>query len=279
MIIDSHTHVGDMLNFHMPEKVLLESMNKYKIAFSLCSNIKGTEVDHKQNLIDKEKQISQYDINTQMINFAKENKNRIGVMLWIKPLTECCDETFEKLVKENRDVVYGIKVHPYHSKVAFNSEKTEEYFKLASKYGLTVVTHTANDYESSPQLVYEMAKKYSDINFVMYHMGLGTDNCEAIDFISTLPNLYGDTAWVKSEKVVYAIKKCGSHKILFGTDSPINGIDTYNSEYYNPCYHELQKLLTEEEYSNLMYKNAIDLFGLDVQNINSQMNNPWPCEH
>ncbi len=264
MIIDSHTHIGEILNFSMPENMLLKSMDKYGIDFSICSNILGTESDHNQILIDKEKQVSQLDVNTQMIRFAKENKSKIGAMLWIKPFTECCDKNFENLIKENRDVIYGIKVHPYHSKEAFNSLKTQEYFKLASKYGITVVTHTANDYESSPKLVYEMAKKYSDVNFVMYHMGLGTDNYEAIDLISTLPNLYGDTAWVKVEKVIHAIKKCGSQKILFGTDNPIDGIDTYNNdEFYNPYFLELPKLLTASEYENLMYKNAISLFGIN----------------
>ncbi|EIX5997604.1 amidohydrolase family protein, partial [Escherichia coli] len=117
-----------------------------------------------------------------------------------------------------RDIIYGIKVHPYHSKMAFNSDKVQEYIRLAQKYDLPVVSHTSNDYESSPQLVYEMALKYPNVNFVMCHMGLATDNQEAIELIAKLPNLYGDTAWVRADMVYQSIKICGSDKILFGTD-------------------------------------------------------------
>ena len=69
-----------------------------------------------------------------------------------------------------------------------------------------MVTHTANDEESSPRVCYEVALKYPDVNFVMFHMGLATDNLEAIELISRLPNLYGDTSWVKPEMVLEAIR-------------------------------------------------------------------------
>lgn len=266
MIIDSHSHIGEFVKIVMPEKVLLDSMEKYNIRYTLCSNGSGVEVDHDQNLIPKNQQIKQFDVNERMLRFSRKNKDKIGAILWAKPLTEHCDEDFERQIKENLDIVHGIKVHPYHSKEAFNSEKTQQYFKLADKYNLTVVTHTANDYESSPELVYEMAKKYTSVNFVMYHMGLATDNQKAIELISKLPNLYGDTAWVKWEACLQAIQQCGSHKILFGTDNPINGLDTYNDDvFYNPYFHELPQQLKKNEYDDLMYKNAIKLFGLKIK--------------
>lgn len=51
-----------------------------------------------------------------------------------------------------------------------------------------------------------MALKYPNVNFVMCHMGLATDNQEAIELIAKLPNLYGDTAWVRADMVYQAIK-------------------------------------------------------------------------
>ncbi len=263
MIIDVHTHIGDFLNIKMSEEVFLESLNKYNIDFALCSCVTAAEVDHKQVLIPMNEQVSQQDSNERMLKLVREYPNKTGAFLWIKPKTESCDQAFEEMIIKNRDIIYGIKVHPFHSKTAFNSEKVQDYIRLAEKYNLPVVTHTASDYESSPRLVYEMAKKYPSVNFVMFHMGLGTDNKEAIEFISKLPNLYGDTAWVKADVAIEAIKKCGSHKILFGTDNPIDGLDTYDNDmFYVNYFIELKKQLTTEEYENLMYKNAVQLFGL-----------------
>jgi predicted TIM-barrel fold metal-dependent hydrolase len=91
-------------------------------------------------------------------------------------------------------------------------------------------------------------------------MGLVTDNLEAIELISKLPNLYGDTTWVKPENVLLAIEKCGTDKILFGTDNPIDGIDTLGKPNYQEIINNFKTILSETEYENLMYKNAQKVF-------------------
>lgn len=263
MLIDAHAHIGKFVQISMPQDMLVAAMDKYHIDFSLFSNGSGVEVDHDQNPIPPDLQQSQLSINLEAIEFARKHPGRLGVLLWAKPSTENCDERFEKLLNDNLDIIHGIKVHPYHSKVCFSSPKVEAYVKLAQRYGIPVVTHTANDDDSSPQAVYRVALKYPDVNFVMCHMGLATDNLEAIDLISRLPNLYGDTAWVKMENCLTAIDKCGIDKILFGTDNPINGLETYDDdEFYTPYFTKLKTMLTTSEYEQLMYKNAVRLFKL-----------------
>ena len=54
MVIDSHVHIGKIDKFNMPESMVIESMKKYNIDFSLVSNIEGIEVDCEQNIIDRE---------------------------------------------------------------------------------------------------------------------------------------------------------------------------------------------------------------------------------
>lgn len=249
----------------MPEDVFMNSLDKYGIDFALCSCGSAVEVDHDQNPIPDEEQVSQHDNNARMLRLVRQHSDRIGAFMWIKPRLEYCDHDFEDTIVNNRDIIYGIKVHPYHSKIAFNSDKVQAYIRLAEKYNLPVVTHTSNDYESSPQLVYEMALKYPNVNFVMCHMGLATNNQEAIELIAKLPNLYGDTAWVRADIVYQAIKVCGSDKILFGTDNPINGLDTYNDDdFYNQYFTELRSQLTQSEYEHLMFANAKKLFKLKI---------------
>lgn len=269
MVIDSHVHIGKIDKFNMPESMVIESMKKYNIDFSLVSNIEGIEVDCEQNIITKEYAYTQNEANRKTIDFAKANKDKIGALLWAKPRNEGCTEGFEKMIIENKDVVYGIKIHPYHSDIPFDSEEVEEYIKLADKYNLPILTHTAADENSHCKKVYMMAEKYKNVNFIMGHMGLETDNKEAIELIEKLPNLYGDTAWVDPKHVIEMIRKCGSDKILFGTDNPIDGIDTYAHPTVCSIYlsNIFKQELSKVDYENIMFRNAIKLFNLRIMDI------------
>lgn len=264
MIIDSHVHIGSVLKFNMPKEMVLESMKKYNIDYSLISNIECAEFDFKQIKLDSKYTHTQIEANTKAIKFAKDNIKKIGVLLWAKPATEGCTKEFEELLINNRHVIYGIKIHPFHSKISFDSNEVQEYIKLAEKYELPVLTHTANDENSYCQKVYNMAKKYPKVNFIMGHMGLCTDNKEAIELIQKSPNLYGDTAWVQPEHSINMIKKYGSEKLLFGTDNPIDGLDTYAHPTICSIYlsDEFKNSISKEDYDNVMFKNAIKLFNL-----------------
>ena len=98
----------------------------------------------------------------------------------------------------------------------------------------------------------------------MVHLGLGTDNQEAIELVASLSNLYGDTTWVAPEKTLQAIRVCGEDKIMFGSDSPIAGPDTYGAlDFYMYYFHEMKADLSRQAYDKLMFRNAIRLFKLD----------------
>lgn len=265
MVIDTHTHIGKMLNFDMPITMLLESMEKYRIDFSLLSNVEGTEGDHNCIRLPEKDQKGQLEINMAAIECVKKYPHKLGACLWIKALSEGCSEEFEQMVIDNRSYIYAIKVHPFHGLIPFNSPQVEEYVKLAQKYQLPVVTHTATDDNSSPKGVYEMALKYPKVNFVMVHLGLGSDNSLATDLIKELPNLYGDTTWVLPEKAMKFLDICGADKLLFGSDNPIDGVDTYaHKDFYKWYLNDFEKLVSKEVFDKVMYKNAMDLFGIKL---------------
>lgn len=271
MIIDTHAHIGifksDEKIVDMSEEIVLKAMELYNIDFALVST---ATVEYDCNLIPipPEKQVGQEESFLRSIAFARAHMDKIGIFPWIKPATESADERFEEILKNNLDIVYGIKVHPFHSKTAFDSEKVEQYIKLAQKYNLPVVSHTAEFDEASPIRVYNMAKKYPDVNFVMVHMGLGTDNQEAISVLGKLPNLYGDTTWVPLSSTIQIVEKYGSKKLLFGSDSPIDGLHTYRQNMagepslYQQYFHELEDKIGTAAYEDIMYKNAMRVFGI-----------------
>lgn len=268
MIIDTHVHVGgEKVGFTMTEEMVLTAMEKYGIHYALVSNGDAVEVDHEQRPIPMEYQVSQEDALRRVIAFARKHPSKIGVGVWVKPATECVTEELEQLIRENQDIIYAIKLHPFHSNVAPNSPAVIPYLELAKKYQLAVISHTGGCEAAEPVYLYEAAKLYPTVPFVMVHMGLGSDNKQALALLGELDNLYGDTTWVPMATTIEAIKRYGNHKMMFGSDMPIDGVDTYlhnpkgERSLYQDYFNVLPDLIGKEAYQALMWENAKQVFG------------------
>ncbi|MBQ7504979.1 MAG: amidohydrolase family protein [Ruminococcus sp.] len=270
MIIDTHVHIGHMIGFNMREADVLYSMEKYNIDFSLVSNIECAEFNKNGKKIPRILQKSQNRVFRNTLDFARRYPDKIGVLVWVKLFSEKPDEEFENLIKNNRDIIYGLKFHPFHSLVAPDDERAEPYYEIAEKYNLAVVSHTGGCEEARSIHLYNAALKHPNINFVMVHMDLGTDNREALDLLAKLSNLYGDTSWVPLKTTLEAVKRYGSEKTLFGSDNPIDGKDTYQynkwgeRSLYQEYFNEFKKLVSQEDYDNIMCKNAEKIFGIKI---------------
>lgn len=272
MRIDTHVHIGgEKVGFSMTEEMVLAAMEKYRIDYALVSNGDAVEVSHEQKLIPSELQISQEDALRRVLAFAKKHPEKIGVAVWVKPLTEQVTTELEQLISDNLNFIHAIKLHPFHSHISPMDEKVTPYLEMAQKYGLAVVSHTGGCEEAEPQHVYEAAIKYPEIPFVMVHMGLGSDNKEALELLGKAENLYGDTTWVPMQTTIEAIRRYGSKKLMFGSDMPIDGVNTYlcnpkgERSIYQDYFHVLQSVIDAESYADLMYRNAKHVFRLKIE--------------
>lgn len=269
MIIDTHVHIGEML-FYLTEEDVIYSMDKYHIDYSIVSSINASEFDHQLRPIPPKFQHSQVQCLNDVVRFAKKYPGRIGAAAWVKPYGEKADYELYKAINDNRKYIKAIKFHPYHSNEPFDSDKVVPFIELAEHYGLPVVVHTGGSDAASCIRVYNMAKRFPKTNFVMVHMGLGTDNEEAIELVCKLPNLYGDTTWVPVKSTFKLIQKAGIGKVVFGSDNPIDGKDTYlhnrvgDRSLYQEYFHEMKAILSPEDYDRLMYKNAAELFNISI---------------
>jgi predicted TIM-barrel fold metal-dependent hydrolase len=81
-------------------------------------------------------------------------------------------------------------------------------------------------------------------------------------------NLYADTAWVPIQTTLEIIRRYDSHRIIFGSDNPIDGADTYwvspsgEPSLYRQYFGDLKNMLSGEDYENLMDKTARRIFGI-----------------
>ena len=100
----------------------------------------------------------------------------------------------------------------------------------------------------------------------MAHMGLGTDNSEALELLGKADNLYGDTTWVPMSTTIKPLRCMEANEYSFGSDMPIDGVDTYlhnpkgERSLYQDYFYELPKLISNDAYEDLMYKNAMEIF-------------------
>ena len=269
MIIDTHLHIGgEAVGFHMNEQMVIEAMEKYHIDYGLVSSGDAAEMTHQQVLLPDSVQNTQEDALKRVLKFARKYPDKIGASVWVKPYLQGVTKELEELIADNRDVIYAIKLHPLHSNTAPTDQKVLPYLSLAEKYGLAVVSHTGGCEAASPVYLYEAAKLFPKVPFVMVHMGLGTDNREALDLLGKADNLYGDTTWVPMSTTIEAIHRYGSKKMIFGSDTPIDGVDTYlcnpkgDRSIYQDYFHLLEEKIGKEAYEDLMYKNAVRIFKL-----------------
>ena len=270
MIIDTHAHIGKMLNFNLTEEDLIYSVEKYNIDFTLVSNIECAEFDHKGRKIPKIFQKDQNKVQNKTLSFIKNHSDKFGMLIWLKIHSALPDDELIKTIEENRNIIYGFKFHPFHSRTAPDDKKLEPVYEIAEKYNLPIVSHTGGCEEARSVHLYNAAKMHPDLNFVMVHMDLGTDNSEALSLLGKLPNLYGDTTWVPLKTTVEAVKRYGSEKMIFGSDNPIDGKDTFlhnrtgDRSLYQEYFNELRSVITPADYDNIMYKNARRIFNIDL---------------
>ena len=175
-------------------------------------------------------------------------------------------DAIDKMIAENRDVIVALKVHPTLSNLSFADEKMHPYLKLAEKYQLPVIVHTADEELANTMRVYEMACLYPQLNFIMAHMGLCSDNTLAVELMEKAPNLYADTTWVPVETTLEVIRRYGSERVMFGSDNPIDGLDTYfcnpkgEPSLYRQYFGKLKEKISKEDYENLMENTARKIF-------------------
>lgn len=259
MIIDTHIHIGNMMNFSLSLELVKNLMKKNNIARAILSSIDATEVDHNQVII-KENAKSQIELNQELLDLVKDD-DRFGVLIWCKPLTEGWNKEFEKFLLANLDRIKGLKFHPFHSALKITDKRVQPYLEFANKYRLCVKVHCADDKHSRSKYVYQVAKKYPKAKFIMAHLELGGDYKSAREYLIKQNNLYADTAWLPFKEVIKIIEAGGQEKIMFGTDCPIDGNTHYDfyHEYFN--YDSIDKIGLENYYL-LMSNNAKKVYGI-----------------
>jgi len=261
MIIDAHAHIGSWPSLKASEKAIIESNKRFGVSFSLVSDCDCWEYPslHKYPT----HQVTQAFGLKKTLQFVKSDPKHLGAACWVNPHSETVTPELHDLIKENRRYVYALKIHPFESHIRMTSPKIKPYLQLAREFGLPILVHTAKDRYSDVRFLALVARGNPDLVFVAAHLQLCSDNLSAIEEMKATPNLYADTAWVEMKKAKKVLTEIGENRIMFGTDNPIDGVDTLKNPMYQAYFRNKAKL-PGHLYSNLMYRNAALLYKLPV---------------
>ena len=256
-MIDSHAHIGQFKKWNCQIEELYRQMQKAGIKQAIITNIAGNTFDYEHKRLNKN---SSEEINRQTLEAIKKYQDTFKMLVWIRPLEEESG-ALANLIEAHRNMIVGIKVHPYCAKVKLGDEKYEPYIALCQKYDLVFCVHTEEDGYSNVEYMEALVCRYPKVKFVAVHMGLRSNHKKAIEMIAKYPNLYGDTTLVDTKDVIDAIKKCGKEKILFGSDAIAIGDQSY--ERYLELYQQIDKVFGAEVAKFIFHQNVLRVFKIE----------------
>ena len=151
----------------------------------------------------------------------------------------------------NRDVFVGFKFLADYHEVAITDERSAPVWEKAHADGLLVLLHTwGGSAYDGPQQVRACAERYPDAQILMGHSCHGAWQ-EAAELAASLDNVYLELTAVLDDRgaVDLFVRTAGSHKIIFGTDTP-----WFNHHYYIGAL--LGAEMTDDDRRNILYRNA-----------------------
>jgi predicted TIM-barrel fold metal-dependent hydrolase len=261
-IIDIHAHIGNFRGYDLSLNNLLQNIQRYGIKFALISNIDAAQLSG----ITPNK--SESEANEETANAVRNNSQLLRGLVWVRP-NDGSPEIIEKFLTEKlpdgSPIFVGMKFHPEMNHFKADDESVDAYLNLCAKYQIPAVFHCGRSpSNSSPERIYNIAKRHPEVPIVLYHMGAFGPHEPAIRIAEQAiknqdAKLYLETSQVDPDSVLKAIRTVGSDHVLFGTDA------CYYGENHYASYKKLIEVISElkkEDSEKVLNGNAKRLFKL-----------------
>ena len=273
MIIDFHTHT-------FPDKIADAALTSLRAASHTCSFTNGTVSGLRESM-----KTASIDLSV-VLPVATNPKKVQSINDLSAALTDkdgliyfaCIHPEPENAVEEMRRIaglgLKGVKIHPVYQGVDIDDIRYLRILDAAAENDLIVVTHNGDDIgfpgvvHCTPRMARNALKQVGGVKLVLAHMGGWKNWSEVADALIDT-SAYLDTAFslgslVQSEPKHYSpeeekllseeafcslVRAFGSHRILFGTDSPWS-----DQKREVDAISELP--LTAEEKQEIFFENA-----------------------
>lgn len=279
MIIDFHTHT-------YPDKIAAKTLE-------LLEGRSGANVHSDGTLVGLERDMRERHVDMSVVlpvatspkqyahinEFAEaENEQFEKTHVWSFGGIHPGNDNYKEILRNIKDKgLKGVKLHPDYQDAFFNDIRYKRIISYATELGLIVVTHAGQDIglpdviHCTPAMAEEVLDEVQPDKLVLAHMGGWNMWNEVLDRLCGR-NVYFDTAFsygeidwrdgathrfrlMDSDTFLAIVRKHGSDRIMFGTDSPW-------SNQAEAAADILSLPLTDSEKEDIMSRTASRLLGL-----------------
>jgi predicted TIM-barrel fold metal-dependent hydrolase len=147
----------------------------------------------------------------------------------------------------------GLEVSPAVHGVPLRDERTEALLAVAAEAGHPVYTVCLSRPGSTVADLVALAVAHPSIPFVLGHSGVGNIDYYAVDLIGPHPNILMETSGGYSTVVGTALERLGAHRLLFGSEFPLQhprvelakyaALDLTPGQWAQVAWHNAHRLL------------------------------------
>jgi len=213
-IIDFHAHLGPYWNMHIPANdadSMVRLMDRCGIDRVVVSSHVGISSDFVLG-------------NDLVFEAIRSYRGRIYGACGVNgQYPELSVEELKRCFSEESDMKI-IKIHPFLAKCRIDDPRMEGIYDFAAQHKLPILSHTwleGDDY-AGLDIFQKVARSYPDITWIMGHSGGTYASYHAVRIARELDNVMLDITMsaCPARQIEYFVAEVGSHRVLFGTDSP-----------------------------------------------------------
>ena len=236
---DHHTHIGQFYDIYTSPSELIRVMDSVGVEQFACSSTTICEGDYDKVLAE-------------MSELQTLAGHRLLPVLWIVPQM-LHNGGLQSYLQS--DIPWRmLKIHPQLHPLAWHcgGKNLQKVLHLAKQMHVPLLIHTGEFAGCYPSL-FESAIRYNpSVMFILAH---GRPIDETIALLQYYPNVLTDTAFMPVEHIAELCRLGLSHRILWGTDVPIQKYYNHDEsliDYYQNRLIELQIVISPKDYETIM---------------------------
>lgn len=241
-IIDFHGHMNPCSGSYLPEC----SVERVRAKMTRCGTKLMLFSSHDALLTPADQHQTDIDI-------VRDHSDALRAYFVVNANSSDMKADFECFTS-NQDVFVGLKNLAEHYQYPITHKAYDEFHQYIDSEGLLYLCHTwGSDKYDGVVEAEKFLKAYPNVVFIAGHSFHGEWE-EAARLSDTYENLYLELTAVIDEvgPLEFLLNKCGSEKILFGTDLP--WFDTFHGIGYI-----LSTKMSDSDRENILYKNGARL--------------------
>ncbi len=204
-----------------------------------------------------------HSINTYIADAVKESDGLLTGLGTLHPDSNAIEADIEEIISLG---LKGVKMHPDFQKFCIDDKKCYKIYEICQRNNLPVLLHTGdNRYDySNPERMKKVLDDFPNLTVIGAHFGGWSCWKEAAETLSNYKNFYVDCSssfdWLSADESRDIVRMYGADRVLFATDFPMWSHEKEYSKF-------MEMKLNDEENERILYKNAVNLFGIDERTI------------